>query len=185
MAEFTAERTELIQAPIAAVYDYISDFPRHVEWNHQPTEMTKLTEGPVGVGSVFRTIEQTPKDMSWLMKKIFPLMSKLMGVADYTEAEITALDPVRRVAWKAQAPLKKGGFLAKTEWEIDLASQGEATKVAQRVHFRFFNKMSERMNMETAAAQTGEEMAHNLARLKQIVEAQAATENASGRTAFA
>ena len=32
-------------APIAAVYAYVSDFPRHTEWNHQPTEMTKLTEG--------------------------------------------------------------------------------------------------------------------------------------------
>lgn len=185
MTEFTAERTELIQAPITSVYQYVSDFPRHVEWNHQPTQMTKITDGPVGVGSVFRTIEQTPRDMSWLMKKIFPLMSKLMGVADHTEAEITELDPERRVAWKAQAPLKKGGFLAKTEWEIDLESQGKATKVAQRVHFRFFNKMSERMNMETMAAQTGDEMEHNLARLKEIVEARTATEDASGRTTFA
>jgi len=185
MAEFTAEQTVVIQAPISAVYDYVSDFPRHIEWNHQPTEMTKITDGPVRVSSVFHTTERTPSNMSWLMKKIFPLMSKLMGVADYTEAEITALEPERRVAWKAQAPLKNGGFVAKTEWEIDLASQGQATKIVQRVHFRFFNKMSERMNMETAAAQTGEEMAQNLARLKQIVEAQAATENATGRPAFA
>jgi uncharacterized protein YndB with AHSA1/START domain len=185
MAEFKAEQTVVIQAPIAAVYEYISDFPRHVEWNHQPTEMTKITDGPVGVGSVFRTIEQTPRDMNWLMKKIFPLMGKLMGVANYTEAEITALEPERRVAWKAQAPLKNGGFLAKTEWEIDLASQGDSTKVAQRVHFRFFNKMSERMNMETAAKQNGEEMGYNLARLKEIVEARTATENAPGRTSFA
>lgn len=185
MAEFTAERTELIQAPITAVYEYVSDFPRHVEWNHQPMEITKLTDGPVGVGSIFRTIEQTPRDMSWLMRKIFPLLGKLMGVADYTEAEITALDPERRVAWKAQAPLKKGGFLAKTQWEIDLESQGSATKVAQRVHFHFFNKMSERMNVETMAAQTGDEMEHNLARLKEIVEARTATENAAGRLAFA
>lgn len=184
MAEFTTEQSVVIQAPIAAVYDYISDFPRHVEWNHQPTEMTKLTEGPVGVGSIFRAKEQTQRDMSWLMKKIFPLLGKLMGVADYTEAEITALDPERRVAWKAQAPLKKGGFLAKTEWEIDLKPRGDMTEVAQRVHFRFFSKMSERMNMETAAAQTGEEMEQNLAHLKEIVEGRMATENMSGGTAF-
>jgi len=182
MAEFTAEQTVVIQAPISAVYEYISDFPRHTEWNHQPTEMTKLTEGPVSVGSIFRTIEQTPSNMSWLMKTIFPLMSKLLGTTGYTEAEITALDPERRVAWKAQAPLKKGGFVAKTEWEILLDSLGEGTKVTQQVHFRFFTKG---VNAETAAAQTGDEMGQNLARLKEIVEAQLATENATGRPAFA
>lgn len=182
MAEFTAEQTVAIQAPIAAVYDYVSDFPRHVEWNHQPTEMTKLTEGPVGVGSVFRTIEQTPSNMSWLMKKVFPLMSKLLGTTGYTEAEITALDPERRVTWKAQAPLKNGGFVAKTEWEILLDSLGEGTKVTQQVHFRFFTKG---VNAESAAAQTSDEMEHNLARLKEIVEDQMVTENASGRTAIA
>jgi len=182
MAEFTTERIVMIQAPIAAVYDYVSDFPRHTEWNHQPTKMTKLTEGPVGVGSIFRTIEQTPSNMSLLMKMIFPLMSKLLGTTGYTEAEITALDPERRAAWKAQAPLKKGGFVAKAEWEILLESLGEGTKVTQQVHFRFFTKG---VNAESVAAQTGEEMAQNLARLKEIVEAQSATENATGRPAFA
>jgi uncharacterized membrane protein len=182
MVEFTVEQTVVIQAPISAVYEYISDFPRHVEWNHQPTEMTKITEGPVGVGSVFHTTEQTPRDMPWLMKKVFPLLGKLLGTTGYTEAEITALDPERRVAWKAQAPLKKGGFVAKTEWEIDLESQGEATKVTQQVHFRFFTKG---VNAESAAAQTSDEMERNLARLKEIVEDQKVTENASGRAAFA
>ncbi len=182
MAEFTAEQSVVIQASISAVYDYVSDFPRHTEWNHQPTKMIKQTEGPVGVGSVFRTIEQTPSNMSWLMKKIFPLMSKLLGTTGYTEAEITALDPERRVAWKAQAPLKKGGFVAKTEWEILLESLGEGTKVTQQVHFRFFTKG---VNAQSAAAQTGEEMAQNLARLKEIIEARTATENASSRMAFA
>lgn len=67
MAEFTTARTELFQAPVTAVYDDVNDFPRHTEWNHQPTEMTKLTEGPVGVGSVFRTIEQAPSNATWLI----------------------------------------------------------------------------------------------------------------------
>lgn len=64
MTEITGEDAIVIQAPIAAVYEYVSDFPRHTEWNHQPTEMIKLTDGPVGVGSVFRTKEQAPSKLS-------------------------------------------------------------------------------------------------------------------------
>lgn len=69
MADFTRERSVTIQAPIEVVYDYVSDFPRHVGWNHQPTEMTKLTDGPVSVGSKFRTKEQLPRGTPWLQSQ--------------------------------------------------------------------------------------------------------------------
>lgn len=183
MADYRGERTVVIQAPIQAVYAYVSDFPRHIEWNHQPTEMTKLTEGPVGVGSVFRTIEQTPSNMSGLMKIIFPLMGKVLGVAAYTEAEITALEPDRRVAWKAAAPLKKGGFIMKAEWEIVLEPQGEATQITQRFHYMPQGKISP--NPESAALTTGEEVTRNLKRLKGIVEKQTAPKSVSSQPAIA
>ena len=176
MADFKSERTVSIQAPVEAVYKYVSDFPRHVEWNHQPTEMTKLTDGPVGVGSVFRTKEQPAGNTFWLLKLLWPLVTQLVGVADYTEAEITTLEPNRRVAWKATAPLKKGGLQARSEWELCLESRENATLITQWVHLEILGKMGERMNPETAAAQTGEEMEHNLARLKEIVEAQTVLE---------
>ena len=183
MADYRGERTVVIQAPIQAVYAYVSDFPRHIEWNHQPTEMTKLTEGPVGVGSVFRTIEQTPSNMSGFMRIIFPLMGMVLGVAGYTEAEITALEPNRRAAWKAAAPLKKGGFIMKAEWEIVLEPQGEATQVTQRFHYMPQGKISP--NPESAALTTGEEVTRNLKRLKGIVEKQTAPKSVSSQPAIA
>ena len=184
MTEFNSERTVVIQAPMAAVYEYVSDFPRHVEWNHQPTKMTKISDGPVGVGSVFRTKEQPPRTMPWVMKLIFPLLGKLMGSMDYTEAEITALDSNRHVTWKAEAPLKKGGFLAKAEWEINLEPQGEDTLVTQGVHFQFFGKMAERMDAEKLAQDVGKETAANLAQLKTIMETQVAQAAAPNQVAF-
>ena len=184
MAEFTAKRTELIQAPVAAVYAYVSDFPRHTEWNHAPTEMTKLTDGSVDVGSVFRTKEQASSNQPRILRLIWPLLGKITGSAGYTEAEITALEPDRRVTWKATAPLKNGSLMARSEWEIHLEKRDEGILVTQSVHFEFLGKMGERINPETAAAQTGEEMGRNLARLKEIVQARTATENVSGRTAF-
>lgn len=38
-----------------------------------------------------------------------------------------------------------GGLMAKAEWEIELESQGEATKFTQRIHFRIFGTMGERI----------------------------------------
>lgn len=185
MAEFTDEQTVVIQAPVDEVYEYVSDFPRHVEWNHQPTEMLKISDGPVGVGSVFRTKERPPRNLPWVMKLIFPTLGKLIGSMGYTEAEITALEPNRRVAWKAAAPLKKGGFMAKADWEIYLESQGGGTLVTQGVHFQMFGKMAERMDPEKMAQDTGEETAANLGQLKSIMEANTAQSTNPDRAAFA
>ena len=170
MAEYTCERKVVIQAPAAAVYEYLADFPRHAEWNHQPTEMTQLTAGPVGVGSIFRTKEQTASNASLFIKIFGPLMVKLMGTTGYTEAEIIALEPNKRVAWSAKAPLKKGGLFAKAKWEINLEPHRDGTQVTQGVHFQLLGKMGERMDPEKLAQDTGEEMATNLTHLKTIIE---------------
>lgn len=170
MNEFSGEHTIVIQAPIEAVYEYVSDFPRHVEWNYQPTKMTKVTDGPVGVGSVFQTIERLPIDTPWIMKRLAPLVGMLMGSAGYTEAKITALDPDRRVAWEAKAPLKKGGFSAKAEWEIRLESQGEMTRVIQGYNAQMLGKSAKLIKPDTIAQLWNKELAANLAQLKTIME---------------
>lgn len=184
MTEFTDERTVLIQAPLEIVYEYVSDFPRHTEWNHRPTEMIKLTEGPVAVGSVFRTKEQAASNLPWLLRRLSPLLEVLLGGTGYTEAEITALEPNRRVAWKGAVPLKKGGFMVKAKWEIRLESQGEVTRVTQWFHLQFLGKMGERMNPETAAQMTCEEVTRNLTRCQEIVETQIYQEKVANRPAF-
>ena len=101
----------LIQAPVDEVYNYVRDFTRHTEWNYQPTAITKVTDGPLDVGTVFRTEERPAGTAPWIMRKVMaPLMLKLVGFQGYTEAEITALEPGRRLAWTAAAPLKGGAI---------------------------------------------------------------------------
>lgn len=185
MAEFTSERTIVIAAPVEAVYAYVEDFPRHVEWNQQPSEITKITEGPVGVGSVFWTKEKPPRNTPWVMKMLFPLLGKLMGGTGYTEAKITALETNRRVAWTAIAPKKKGGLNAKAEWEINLEPQGGGTRVTQGVYFQLLGKMVANMDPGKLSQQSGEEMAANLAYLKTVLETQSAQSGAANRPAFA
>ena len=185
MAEFRGEQSIVIEAPITAVYEYVSDIPRHTEWNHQPIEISKISDGPAGVGSVFRTKEQTPREMAWLLKRLWPVMTVLVGGTGYTEAEITALEPDHLVAWKAEAPTKKGGFLAKSEWEMRMESQGENTQVTQSFHYEFFGKMAEKMDTEKSAQQTGVETATNLADLKAIMETEPVQETALNQVSLA
>ena len=169
MSNIKGEKSILIQADTQAIYDYISNFTRHTEWNYQPTEITKITEGPTTIGSVFRAKEQPPDIAPWLVARIIgPLINKLTGGKGYTEAEITAMEPARRLAWKAVAPTRKS-YLMKAEWEILLEAQGDATRVTQRYHFmpglKFMESQSENMTR-----QVGEEVANNLEALKAKLE---------------
>ena len=60
-----------ISAPAGQVYDYVADFPRHAEWAGNDLQVTKSTEGPVAVGSVFSTTAKqfgTQREESTIME---------------------------------------------------------------------------------------------------------------------
>lgn len=169
MPDMQGERSIIINAPIDQVYAYVSDFSRHTEWNHQPLKMEKLTDGPVAVGSRFRTYERPPSNTPWLMAKImFPFMGMLVGVKGYTEAEITEMSVNERIKWKANAPIRKGDMMS-AAWEIALESVEGGTKVTQ--HFRFMpqHPMAERMVSDSMTQDIADEVARNLEKLKSIL----------------
>jgi len=84
VADMKGERSVVIAAPTNTVYEYLSDFPRHTEWNHGPVDMQQMTPGPVGVGTVFQTREQLSSNLPPLMAKVvFPMMKMMLGVKDY------------------------------------------------------------------------------------------------------
>jgi len=179
MTSVSYETSVNIKAPVDVVYGYVADFPRHVEWNHQPTKMTPLTSGPVSVGSQFQTQEQAPSNLKFGQKVMFavggPVFRLMYGAADYTEAEITALEPNERVAWKARLPSEKKGDLIRMNWEIQLQSNGNGTDVTQRCEIAPPDEspMASRVNADMAR-QGREEVTANLMRLKSILEGQLA-----------
>ena len=73
MPEMRGEATIDIQASPELVYKYVANFHKHIEWNHQPTEMVQTSKGAIGVGSTFRTMEQPPKDVSWFLLNVLPI----------------------------------------------------------------------------------------------------------------
>jgi uncharacterized protein YndB with AHSA1/START domain len=173
-----SEREILIQAPVDEVYEYICDFTRHTEWNHQPTEITKVSEGPIDVGTRFQAKERSPGQGPWIMRKVEEIVLRRIAGKGYTEAEITAMEPNRRLAWKAAFPLRTGGYWMKAEWEIELESQNGATRVRQRGHgkpqldvARFsFKTIIKIMGSERASKTLADEVDANLTRLKEILE---------------
>jgi uncharacterized membrane protein len=61
------EETTTIAAPASSVYAYVSDFTRHGEWSGHELQVTKTSDGPIGVGSTFSTVAKlfgTQKEQS-------------------------------------------------------------------------------------------------------------------------
>jgi uncharacterized membrane protein len=98
-----------IKAPVAEVYRYLADFPRHREWSSAAmTYLRQMTPGPIGVGSEFEAAETVPGKV-------------------VTRSRITALEPNQRIAWHAW--LWK---LTAVDWEFVLSSRDRTTHLVQR-----------------------------------------------------
>ena len=74
------------------VWSYLADFNRHAEWSPKSWKMESLTEGPVQVGSKFRSPGWVPRDANHV-----------------NDAEVTAMEPPRRLAFSA---MEKGQVLS-------------------------------------------------------------------------
>ena len=57
------ERQITINAPVADVFSYLADFPRHTEWAAHRLQIQQTSEGPVGVGTTLTSVgHQMGKD---------------------------------------------------------------------------------------------------------------------------
>ena len=101
------EGTTVIDRPIEQVFDFLADGTNDPKFSPRVLEIAKATDGPVGVGTVFKS---TVKDA---------------GVKTNREFEITEFDRPTRIRWaersKNQVTAPKGGY--------DLAPEGSGTRV--------------------------------------------------------
>jgi uncharacterized protein YndB with AHSA1/START domain len=171
IAEISGETSIVIRAAPQAVYDYLVDFTRHPEWVANLAKVTKVSPGAIGVGSIFHTQEGAPP-VPFLRKlnmMRYFIAGLLAGTKPYSEAEITALDAGKRIAWRAG--LRKGqGWFNWAEWEFCLQPQAQGTKLTQR--FRYLPQTSTAARMIGAAGEGGIERACavSLQNLKKILE---------------
>jgi carbon monoxide dehydrogenase subunit G len=101
------EGTAVVARPIEEVFDFLADGTNDPKFSARVLEMAKATDGPVGVGTVFRS---TVKDA---------------GVKTEREFEITEFERPTRIRWaersKNQVTAVEGGY--------DLAPEGSGTRV--------------------------------------------------------
>lgn len=54
------ELKHVVDQPVGRVFSLLSDIGRRPDWSSAPVERTKLTEGPIGVGTRYRAVDKVP-----------------------------------------------------------------------------------------------------------------------------
>ena len=113
-----------IQAPVERVFEYLADVERHVDWSGTLSfgleRLTKLTEGPLAVGSRFRSVGK---------------LSHRAGVED--TSTVTELEPNERLAWET---VSDGAGQQNTfRWAYTMRPRGEATTLTYTLLERRFD----------------------------------------------
>jgi uncharacterized membrane protein len=106
------EEHTTIQAPAAKVFDYVSDFTRHGEWSGHELQVTRTSEGPIGVGSTFSTV------------------AKLFGT-QREQSTITDMTPNSAFGWDSTGALGKAHHsftLREHDGSTDVAKSAELTE---------------------------------------------------------
>ena len=171
MEMIQGETTLVITVPSAALYAYLLDFPRHPEWVSNLSNVSQITPGSIGVGTIFRS-QEGPPPVSLLIKVRMMrhfIAGLLRGAKPYSRAEITALEPGQCIAWRAGVPRGEGYFNL-AEWEFLLQPQGEATRLIQRFCYQPQTPGAARMIGTAGVDGITRACALNLARLKSVAE---------------
>ena len=185
MDEIAGEAAIQIDAEPQAVYDYLLDFTRHPEWARNLSRVTLITAPPIGVGSRFKTMEGAPPaPLGRTLRAIAHLVRGMLGGArGYSLAEITALEPGRRLAWRGTLPSRQGEF-QHADWEVRLEPREGGTRLTQR--FRYYPQVPAARRMLRAlgdAEGIAAAAAINLRQLKQRLESRATGDVPAGGTA--
>jgi len=101
------EGTAVIERPIEEVFAFLADGENDPKFSPRVLEITKTTDGPPGVGTVYAS---TVKDA---------------GMKTQREFKLTAFDPPTRIRW---AEVSKN-LITATEGGYDLAPEGNGTRV--------------------------------------------------------
>ena len=113
-----------IQAPVERVFEYLADVERHVDWSGTLSfgleRLTKLTDGPLAVGSRFRSVGK---------------LSHRAGVED--SSTVIELEPNERLAWET---VSDGAGQQNTfRWAYTLRPRGDATTLTYTLLERRFD----------------------------------------------
>jgi hypothetical protein len=141
MASF--ENTVIIRRPVEDVFAFLADFENVPKWNYAIVETTKVSAGPVGVGTVYRQTRSVPSRSE-------------------EGFEVTGFEPARRLEVQGQI----GPFKARIGYLLE--SAGSGTRLINPVELGFSGLSS--LVAPLATSRVKQAVAANLDTLKQLLE---------------
>jgi uncharacterized protein YndB with AHSA1/START domain len=139
----TFENTVTIRRPIEDVFGFLADFENVPKWNHAIVETRKISEGAVGVGTIYRQVRSVPSRSE-------------------ESFEVTAYDPPRHLEIRGQL----GPFPSRLSYALD--SLPEGTRVTNAVELKL--RGPGRLLGRVAVPRVRDAVAANLRKLKELLD---------------
>jgi uncharacterized protein YndB with AHSA1/START domain len=139
----TFENTVMIRRQIEEVFGFLADFENIPKWNYAIVETHKVSEGPVGVGTIYQQVRSVP-------------------TRSEERFEVTAYNPARRLEIRGQL----GPFPARLSYALDAIPEG--TRITNSVELDL--RGPGRLLGRVAVPRVRDAVAANLGRLKELLE---------------
>jgi uncharacterized protein YndB with AHSA1/START domain len=139
----TFENTVVISRPIEQVFGFLSDFENVPKWNYAILETRKVSEGAVGVGTIYQQVRSVPKRSE-------------------ERFEVTAYNPPRHLEIRGQL----GPFPARLSYALDALAEG--TRVTNSVELEL--RGPGRLLGPVAVPRVRDAVAANLSKLKELLD---------------
>jgi uncharacterized protein YndB with AHSA1/START domain len=139
----TFENTVTISRPIEQVFGFLSDFENIPRWNYAIVQTHKISEGPVGMGTIYQQVRSVPSRSE-------------------ERFEVTAYHPPRRLEIRGQL----GPFPSRLSYALDTVPEG--TRVTNSVELEL--RGPGRLLGRVAVPRVRDAVAANLRKLKELLE---------------
>ena len=139
----TFENTVMIRRPIADVFAFLADFENIPKWNYAIVETHKVSEGPIGVGTIYRQVRSVPSRSE-------------------ERFEVTAHNPPRQLEIQGQL----GPFPSRLSYALDAIAEG--TRVTNTVELEL--RGPGRLLGRVAVPRVRDAVAANFKKLKELLE---------------
>jgi uncharacterized protein YndB with AHSA1/START domain len=139
----TFENTVMIGRPIEEVFGFLSDLENIPRWNDAIVETRKVSEGPVGVGTIYRQVRSVPSRSE-------------------ERFEVTVYNPPRYLEIRGQL----GPFPSRLSYALDAVPEGTRITNAVELELRGPGRLLGRV----AVPRVRDAVAANLQKLKELLE---------------
>jgi uncharacterized protein YndB with AHSA1/START domain len=139
----TFENTVMIRRPIEDVFAFLADFENIPRWNYAIVETRKMSQGPVGVGTIYQQVRSVPSRSE-------------------ERFEVIAYNPPRQLEIQGQL----GPFPSRLSYALDAVPEGTRVTNAVELELRGPSRLLGRV----AVPRVRDAVAANLHKLKELLE---------------